>query len=82
MIEFSGNGMILSAESKPYDFDGKTGVSHRIRVAVDGEIYPCRANEDQVKEYKAHVGDSGSVVIQVASRKEAISLVLKTFKKK
>jgi len=78
-MEINTQAKILSAESKPYSFGGNEGVSHRIRLNVDGEIYVCKSTESQVKEIKDKVGAEGMARIKVLSRKETLSLELVSF---
>lgn len=78
-IKYNGKGIILSAESKDYEFDGKSGKYHRVRVSVDGEIYPCKSSEAQVKEVQSFIGEGEVLVeIEVVSRRENVSLELKS----
>jgi len=79
-IKIEQKGRILTAESAPYDVNGNTGVSHRIRVSVEGEIYPCKSNAQQISEVQKYVGQEGVVALSLDSRKEALNLVLEGFK--
>lgn len=78
-MKFEEKAILLTAESKPYDFNGNSGVSHSIRLNINGEIYPCKSNEAQVKELKKFEGTEGTAIIEVVSRKEAITLRLSSF---
>jgi len=71
--------ILLTAESKSYDFEGSSGVSHKIRVSVNGEIVVCRSNEEQIKNLKQYEGILGTAVIKIVSRRETISLELVKF---
>lgn len=71
-IVYKGKGIILSAASTPYKIDGNEGVSHRVRVSVNGEIYPCKSTEAQVNEIQALVGKEATVEVSILSRKESI----------
>jgi len=73
-METKVKAIILSVESNPYEFDGKSGVSHRIRISVNGEVYPVRSNEAQVKEFSPMVGETVDLSVKVESRKESLSL--------
>jgi len=64
------SAIVLSAESKPYDFQGNTGVSHKIRLSVGGEIIVCKSTDEQVKELQKFIGEQVLVVIKIESRKE------------
>jgi len=72
-------GTILTAESKPYNVNGNEGVSHKIRVLVDGQIFPCKSNAAQVAEFKPYEGVSGDVTLDLTSRKEALVIELSGF---
>jgi len=79
-MQIETTGKILSAESKPYSVDGNEGVSHRIRVNVDGEIYSCKSSAEQVALFQSHIKQEGQVTFLLKSRKEALSLELELFK--
>lgn len=79
-MEIETNAILLTAISKPYSVAGNEGVSHRVRLMISGEIYPCKSNESQVKQLSAHQGKSGIAVIKVNSPKENVSLELVSFK--
>jgi len=72
-------GQLLTAESKPYNVDGNSGTSHKLRFNIDGEIYVCKSTENQVQAMKPHEGESGIVTIRVLSRKENMSLECVSF---
>lgn len=78
-MKITEHGKILTAISKPYDFEGRSGVSHRIRVLVDGEIFACKSSEEQVKLLKEAEGAEGEVTLLVTSPKEAVSVSLESF---
>lgn len=70
------SAQVLSAESRPYDFDGNKGVSHTVRLLIDGEIYPCKASESLVTEFKSYEGQDADVELDLQSRRERITLHL------
>lgn len=78
-IQVKEKAILLSAESKPYDFNGNSGVSHKVRVSIGGEIYNCNSNEKQVLELKDSVSREGEVTIEFRTRKEALSAVVVDF---
>lgn len=78
-MQIETKAKLLSAESKPYEFSGNKGVSHKIRLSVDGEIYVCKSTETQVSALREKVGENGDVVLKVNSRKETLSLELVSF---
>jgi len=67
---------VLTAEAKPYNVDGNQGVSYKIRLNVEGEIFVCKSDEAQVSEFKARIGEEGKAEIEVVSHKENMSLRL------
>lgn len=78
-MQIKTKAKILTAESKPYDVEGNTGVSHKIRLNVDGEIYVCKSTPEQIEKVSPHVGADGEATIKVNSRKENMSLELVSF---
>lgn len=78
-MEIKLEAILLTAESKAYEFSGNKGVSHKIRLSIKGEIYSCKSTEDQVKSLARKVGESGDAVVKIVSRKEALSLELVSF---
>jgi len=78
-MEIETQAKLLSAESKPYNIEGNTGTSHKLRLNVNGEIYVCKSTDEQVKSLQKEVGSEGRAVIKVNSRKENMSLELVSF---
>lgn len=62
--------LLLSAESTPYNIDGNSGVSHKLRFLVGTEIFPLRATENDVISFKQKEGDEGELTFRLTSRKE------------
>jgi len=79
MIKVNGEARVLTAESKPYDFNGNKGTSHKVRLAVEGEIYVVSSNEAQVTALKSLVGRDVNVVLCFESKRERLSLTLENF---
>jgi len=78
-MEFSVKALLLTAESKPYNFEGNVGTSHRIRFAIKGEIFVCKSTGEQVSAHKQFEGKEGVAVLKLVSRKEAMALELVSF---
>jgi len=70
---------ILSAESKPYNMNGNEGISHRVRILVDGEIFACKSSANQVAQLKEHINEEGDVTLSFTSRKENLGVELVSF---
>lgn len=70
---------IVSAESRAYDINGQKGVSHKVRINVNGEIYSCNSNEEQVTALKSLVGARGEAVITFYSPRERLVAKLEEF---
>lgn len=79
-MDISTKAIVLSAVSKEYKFDGKEGISHKVRIAVNGEIYVCNSNEEQVKALAPFVTKTVSVDLKVVSPKENLGLKIVSFK--
>lgn len=71
---------VLSSESKPYDFQGNVGVSHKIRLNIEGEIFVVKTTEDQVNEFKKYVGQEGVVIVSFSSPKEVLKMTIDSFR--
>lgn len=78
-MKIETHAKLLSAESKPYEFSGNKGVSHKIRLSIEDEIYVCKSTETQVSSLREKVGEEGEAVVKVVSRKETLSLELVSF---
>jgi len=84
MIKTKNKGVLLSAESKPYDVDGNKGVSHKARFLVDNqEIYNLVTNEEEVVALKQDIEAGktvGDLEIGFTSKKENLKGELLSFK--
>jgi len=76
MLKIKTDAKILSAESKPYDFNGNVGTSHKIRLSIDGEIYVAKSTAEQVKAVAPNIGDVVEATLLFDSRKENLSLAV------
>jgi len=79
-MEIETRATLLTAESKPYNFDGKVGTSYKVRLNVAGEIYVCKSSPEQVTELQEKLGEDGDAIFKLESRKENLSLKLVSFK--
>jgi len=78
-MEITAKARLLTAESKPYEMNGNSGISHRLRFSVDGEIYVCKSNADEVQKLHDRVGHEGTAHFKFESRKENLTLKLVSF---
>jgi len=78
-MNYEVDATLLTAESKDYKFDGKEGVSHKVRLLIAGEIFKCNSNANQVAVLKPSEGKTGIAVVKLESRKEVLSLSLVSF---
>ncbi|MFA6251557.1 MAG: hypothetical protein WC603_02950 [Candidatus Paceibacterota bacterium] len=81
-MKFEENVKLLTALSNPYDMSatgGPVGVSHKVRLNINGEIFVANATEDQVKEYSKFEGKDGVAVLNFTSPKEKLRLSLVSF---
>jgi len=70
MIRLKEKVVVLSADSKPWEMEGRTGISHRARFLMGNEIYPVRCTESQVSELNKVVGKAVEVVVDLVAPKE------------
>jgi len=78
-MQFEENAILLSADSKPYDFDGRKGVSHQARFSINGEIFRAKANENLINQISPLIGKSGLLRAQFTSRLEKLAMELISF---
>jgi len=78
-MKFEEQAILLTAESKPYNMNGNSGVSHRVRVSVKGEVFACKSTEEQVIALKPFEGQEGTAVLKLKSVKENLSIELVSF---
>jgi len=70
---------ILSADSKPYDFNGRQGVSHKVRANILGEIYSLRASQELVSSFQKQIGKEGLITLKFSSPKENLRVEVLSF---
>jgi hypothetical protein len=78
-MKFEEVCQLLTAESKPYNFAGNEGTSHKIRFNVGGEIYVCNSNAQQVSEFKQYEGKKGTAQFVFSSPKETLKMAVTSF---
>jgi len=78
-MQFEDQAVLLTAKSEPYDFNGNTGVSHKIRLMMNGEIFEVRSSAEQVASLKQYEKQSGTAKFTLSSPKEKLKLSLDSF---
>jgi len=78
-MKFKETAKLLSAESNAYSFQGRDGVSHKVRLLLGDEIYSIRSTHEQVQELKDLVGQEGEASIEISSPKETLVAKLLSF---
>jgi len=78
-MRITTDAQLLSAQSKPYNFEGKEGVSHKVRLNVEGEIFVCSTDEAGVKLLQDKIGKEGTAILDFTSPKERLKLSLVEF---
>jgi len=79
MQKIKDTAILLSAYSKPYDFNGRKGISNVVRFNINGEIYSIKVTADDVKKYSPLIGEKGEVTLVLNSPKERCVLSLESF---
>lgn len=78
-MEIKTKAILLSVVSKPWTMGERSGVSHKARLSVNGEIFSANTNEDFVRQFADKVPNEGVAVFQFTSPKENLKLALKSF---
>jgi len=78
-MEATVKAKMLTAESKPYSFEGNEGVSNKVRISVEGEIFSCNSSKDQIAIFKQFEGSEGTAKLKFTSRKENLKLEITAF---
>jgi len=63
-------GKILTASSKPWEVDGRKGISYKVRVLVGSEIFNLFTDENHIESFREHEGEDGEIQIRLTSPKE------------
>jgi len=78
-MKIEEKAMLVTADSKPYEFEGRKGVSHKARFNIRGEIYRVKATEAQILALQGHFGEQGEVTLKVTSVREQLGCELVDF---
>lgn len=78
-MKITTEAKLVSAESNPYKFEGREGVSHKARFLIEGEIFVAKCTPEQVKDLQESIGKEGEVTLAFTSRKENIAIVFDSF---
>lgn len=74
MITITKKALILTADSKAYSFDGRSGTSYKIRVLIDGFTYPLKATQEQVDLAQKYLQKSVDLTFQISAPKENVRM--------
>lgn len=55
-------GQLLNIVSKPWSYEGKSGVSHKLIIYSDDKLYHVKIHESRIQYYKENIGNTVSVV--------------------
>jgi len=56
---------MLSASAKPYNFEGKSGISYKSSFLIGDKILSVKTNEEQYNEMKDLTSQVGQLVLQL-----------------
>jgi len=82
MLTLTQPSKILEVISKPWEIDGRSGVSHNVRLLTGDEIFKVKSTEELNKTLESQVGKTGTATIEVSSPKEVAKLTLVKFESK
>jgi len=81
MITLNVKGILLSPTRKPYEIEGRSGLSTKAKVLADGEVYDVKIEDESVYEsVKSVVQEQGDVTIGIKSARSGVTLVMTSFK--
>lgn len=78
-MEIKTKAILLTALSKPWTMGERSGVSHKVRLSVNGEIFSANSTEEFVKKFADKKGVEGTAVFNFTSPKELLKLSLVSF---
>ena len=80
-IENAACVFLLAQPPKPYEFKdtGKKGISLKIKVAIDGQAYPVKVNEQQHEALKNVVNTPERGSFKISIFEDAVQLSLLDF---
>ncbi len=80
-VENAACVFLLAQPPKPYEFKdtGKKGVSLKIKVAIDGQAYPVKVNEQQYEALKSVVNVPGTGSFKLSIYEDAVQISLLDF---
>jgi len=78
-MEIKTKAILLTALSKPWTMGERSGVSHKARLNVNGEIFVANTTEEFVKKFTDKKGVEGDAVFVFTSPKENLKLSLVSF---
>lgn len=59
------NGQLIDVESKNYEYEGKKGISVKLCIYSDGNLYKVSVNDEQAVYYKELIGQVVSVTCKL-----------------
>lgn len=76
--------ILLSAVTKPYDFDGRSGTSNKIRFLAGGDVFSVSASPEAVNDLAPLCGEEKpavllDVVVELASPRENLVMRLASY---
>jgi len=71
---------LLSAISKPYSFDGKSGTSHRLRFLAGSDVFVAKSSPEQVESVQKLVGTDCKARVKFSSVQDRIDVTVLSVK--
>jgi len=80
-MQFEQNAQVLSSTSKPYIFNGKDGISYKVRVLIGADVYDLKAENPPIyTKATAQLGKDSVVSLKLNQYQGRLSLVLTDIK--
>jgi len=79
MLTLNTTAKVLEVISKPWEIDGRSGVSHNVRLLTGDEIFKAKSTEELNKMLEKSVGKTGNASLELTSPKEVTKLTIVAF---
>lgn len=50
-------GQVLDVVSKPWEFEGKSGMSHKVQIFSDNKLIDVKIKPERIPYYKENIGN-------------------------
>jgi tRNA U38,U39,U40 pseudouridine synthase TruA len=73
---FTTNARVLSAASTPYEINGNSGISHKVRLLIGSAIFPLTSTKEQIEALQDYINKDVTATIEFTSVRERLGAKL------